>query len=314
MGQLPSSRVTPTRPFAHSDVDYAGSFSLRTWRGRAARQYKGYLVVFICFSSSAVHLELATDYTIQGFIAAYKRFTGRRGLCSTINSDCGTNLVGADAELRRLFNSSSQESAEIASLLANDGTTWKFNPPGAPHFGGKWEAAVKSTKFHLRRIIGDAVLTYEEFNTVLIQIESIRPLYALSEDPDDLEALTPAHFLVGGPLNVLPEPALPDVPPARLSRWQLLRQLVDRFWQRWSTEYLQRMQARNKWQQPEQRVTTGSVVLIIDERYPPAKWPLARIIETHPGKDGLVRVVTIRTAVSTFKRPIHKLCPLPITD
>ncbi|EZA59659.1 hypothetical protein X777_16730 [Ooceraea biroi] len=74
------------------------------------------------------------------------------------------------------------------------------------------------------------------------------------------------------------------------------------------------MQARNKWQQPEQRVTTGSVVLIIDERYPPAKWPLARIIETHPGKDGLVRVVTIRTAVSTFKRPIHKLCPLPITD
>ncbi|EZA59649.1 hypothetical protein X777_16819, partial [Ooceraea biroi] len=88
----------------------------------------------------------------------------------------------------------------------------------------------------------------------------------------------------------------------------------DRFWRRWSTEYLQRMQARNKWQQPEQRVTTGSVVLIIDERYPPAKWPLARIIETHPGKDGLVRVVTVRTAVSTFKQPIHKLCPLPITD
>ncbi|KMQ86362.1 gag-pol protein [Lasius niger] len=315
MGSLPTSRVTPTRPFLHSGVDYAGPYTLRTWRGRASRTYKAYLIVFICFSTSAVHLDLATDYSTQGFLAAYRRFIARRGRCVTISSDCGTNFVGADAELRRLFNSASKDAAEIAHLLAADGTEWKFNPPSAPHFGGKWEAAVKSTKFHLRRLIGDTILTYEEFNTLLTQVEAVlnsRPLSTLSDDPADVNALTPAHFLIGEPLIVLPEPPLNDVPISRLSRWQLLRQMLERFWARWSTEYLQRLQTRNKWHLSTKPLQIGDLVLVLDERYPPAKWPLARVTALHPGTDGRVRVVTVRTAVSEYKRPIVKLCPLPI--
>ncbi|RLU23334.1 hypothetical protein DMN91_003538 [Ooceraea biroi] len=103
------------------------------------------------------------------------------------------------AQLSRLFDAASSEFAEIANTLASNRTEWRFNPPAAPHFGGKWEAAVKSVKFHLRRLIGDTSLTYEEFNIVLIQIEAIlnsQPLCPLSDDPADLEALTPAHFLV----------------------------------------------------------------------------------------------------------------------
>lgn len=167
MGSLPPARVTPARAFLHSGVDYAGPYTLRTWRGRASRTYKAYLVVFICLSTSAVHLDLATDYSTQGFLATYRRFIARRGRCITMTSDCGTNFVGADAELRRLFNSASKDAAELANLLAADGTEWKFNPLSAPHFGGKWDAAVKSTKFHLRRLISDTVLTYEEFSTLL---------------------------------------------------------------------------------------------------------------------------------------------------
>ncbi|XP_029177147.1 uncharacterized protein LOC114945202 [Nylanderia fulva] len=203
MGQLPASRATPCRPFYHTGVDYAGPLTLKTFRGRGAKTYKGYFVIFICFSTSAMHLEVATDYSTDGFIAAYKRFTGRRGICSTITSDCGTNLIGADFELRRLFKASTTEWTHIASQLANDGVTWKFNPPSAPHFGGKWEAGVKSVKFHLRRVIGDTLLTYEEMNTLLIQIEAVlnsRPLSALSDDPTDVSALTPGHFLIGSPL------------------------------------------------------------------------------------------------------------------
>lgn len=79
MGLLSATRVTPTRPFLNSGVDYAGPFNLRTWRGRAARTYKSYLIVFVCFATSAVHLELATDYSTQGFLAAYRRFISRRG-------------------------------------------------------------------------------------------------------------------------------------------------------------------------------------------------------------------------------------------
>ncbi|XP_076298334.1 uncharacterized protein LOC143217680 [Lasioglossum baleicum] len=229
------SLTLPSRPFLHSGVDYAGAFTVKTWRGRAAKTYKGYLVVFVCFSSSAVHLELATDYSTAGSLAAYKRFTGRRGICATLTSDCGTNFVGADSELRRLFDSSSRELADLANLLANDGTKWSFNPPAAPHFGGKWEAAVKSVKFHLKRIIGETSLTYEEFSTLLVQIEAVlnsRPICPLSDDPADLEALTPGHFIIGAALNTVPEPSLEHLPESRLSGWQLLRQFLQRFWQR----------------------------------------------------------------------------------
>ncbi|XP_011879793.1 PREDICTED: uncharacterized protein LOC105568594, partial [Vollenhovia emeryi] len=143
-----------------------------------------------------IHLELVTDYSTQAFIAAYKRFTARRGICATLHSDCGTNLKGADAELKKLFAAASKQLGDLANLLANNGTQWIFNPPSAPHFGGKWEAGVKSTKFHLRRVVGDHLLTYEEMTTLLTQIEAVlnsRPLCALTDDPDDLNVLTPAH-------------------------------------------------------------------------------------------------------------------------
>lgn len=162
MGQLPIFMITPSRPFLNSGVDYAGPFNFKTWKGRNARTYKAYIVLFVCFSSSAVHLELVTDYTSDAFISAYKRFTARRGICVTLTSDCGSNLKGADVELRRLFSSSSQESKKLTTLLANDGTQWCFNPPATTHFGGKWEAGVKSVKYHMKRIIADTLLTYEE--------------------------------------------------------------------------------------------------------------------------------------------------------
>ncbi|RLU19024.1 hypothetical protein DMN91_009382 [Ooceraea biroi] len=283
MGQLPACRVTQARPFLHTGVDYAGPFTVKTWRGRAARSYKGFLVVFVCLSASAVHLELATDYSTQGFLAAYRRFTSRRGICAVLRSDRGTNLVGADAELRRLFNSASNEAMDLAHTLASSDTEWRFNPPGAPHFGAQIEAVLNS-----------------------------RPLSPLSDDPSDIEALTPAHFLIGEPLSSLPEPSTDDIPQARLSRWQLLQKVRDQFWRRWSSEYLQRLQDLSKWQRPVKSLGVGSLVLLADERYPPSRWPLARVTEVHPGQDGLVRVATVKTQSSTLKRPIVKLCPLPI--
>ncbi|XP_044594867.1 uncharacterized protein LOC123272233 [Cotesia glomerata] len=315
MGQLPIHRVTPSRPFLHTGVDYAGPFMLKTWRGRNAREYKAYIALFVCESTSAIHLELVTDYTTNAFIAAYKRFTARRGICATLRSDCGTNLRGADSELRNLFSSTSKQLGKLASLLANDGTQWLFNPPSAPHFGGKWESGVRSTKHHLCRVIGEQQLTYEEMSTFLTQVEAVlnsRPLCSLTEDPDDLSVLTPGHFLIGGPLNIVPEPSLEDIQISRLSRWQLLRRMTDDFWTKWSKEYLQKYQPIYKWNQPMPEIKPGSLVLITDERYPPTKWPLGRIIKVHPGKDGHVRVVTVKTATSTFERPVTKLRILPI--
>lgn len=62
----------------------------------------------------------------------------------------------------------------------------------APNFGGLWEAAVKSAKYHIKRIVGDAHLTFEELYTIITQIEAImnsRPLMPIFNDPNDLEIL-----------------------------------------------------------------------------------------------------------------------------
>ncbi|XP_018404637.1 PREDICTED: uncharacterized protein LOC108781220 [Cyphomyrmex costatus] len=173
MGQLPTKRITPSRPFTHTGIDYAGPFLIKTWRGKNARTYKSYVALFVCFATSAIHLELVTDYSSDAFIAAYKRFVSRRGICSTLTSDCGTTLKGADSELQRLFSQAKQESSKLAVLLANSGTQWQFNPPSAPHFGGKWEAGVKSMKHHLIRVVGNTTFMYEEMSTLLTQIEAV---------------------------------------------------------------------------------------------------------------------------------------------
>ncbi|XP_034951317.1 uncharacterized protein [Chelonus insularis] len=203
----------------------------------------------------------------------------------------------------------------MAALVANDGTSWHFNPPATPHFGGKWEAAIKSMKHHLRRVAGDIHFTYEEFTTLLIQVEAIlnsRPLMPLTDDPDDLDVLTPGHFLIGHSLTIIPEPNLETIKSSRLSRWQLISQMTQSFWTKWSREYLQRFQAIYKWNKLTPSLKPGNIVLIIDERYPPGKWPMGKIIQVHPGKDGLVRVVTLKTSTTTMTRPITKLCPLVI--
>jgi len=139
--------------------------------------------------------------------------------------------VGADSQLRALFAASSRSRRSIAEQLAAESIQWRFNPPAAPHFGGIWEAAVKSLKHHLRRVLSDATLTYEELSTLLAQVEAClnsRPLQALSNDPRDLTALTPGYFLVGSALTAIPEPSLMDHSTNQLSRWRLLQRIPGR--------------------------------------------------------------------------------------
>ncbi|XP_063838111.1 uncharacterized protein LOC135087201 [Ostrinia nubilalis] len=169
MGQLPSVRAKPARPFQHSGVDFAGPIQMRTARGRGHKSYKGYICLFVCMSTKAVHVEAVSDLTAQGFLQAFKRFVARRGRCEHIWSDNGTNFVGATTEIRKLFADEKDGIlAEIAENLANNCTTWHFIPPHAPNFGGLWEAGVKSVKHHLKRVIGTSTLTFEEMATLIM--------------------------------------------------------------------------------------------------------------------------------------------------
>jgi hypothetical protein len=206
-------------------------------------------------------------------------------------------------------------SREVASTLAQDGTTWSFIPPYTPHFGGLWEAGVKSVKSLLLKAIGPRTLTFEEMTTYLAQVEAClnsRPLTPLSSDASDITALTPAHFLLGSTLGLVPEPPIDEDPSKLLVRWRQVQQAQQCFWRRWSLQYLNHLQQRSRWRSATVNFAVGQLVLVHDHRCPPAKWILGRVTATHPGADGLVRVVTVRTANSECRRPITKLSPLPL--
>lgn len=163
--------------------------------------------------------------------------------------------------------------------------------------------------------MGNTLLTYEEFTTTLIQIEGClnsRPLCELTRDPNDMNPLTPAHFLIGGTILTPPEPSLLDINISKLDRWQFLQRLYQHFWKRWSVEYLSRLQQRPKWNTKTTNVQIGDLVLLKEENLPHRRWMLGRILHTHPGTDGLVRVVTLQMKDKVLKRPITKICVLPI--
>ena len=203
MGQLPIERITPDCIFSHVGVDYAGSIYIKHGYVRKPIAIKAYIWVFVSLSVKAVHIELVSDMTTEAFIASLRRFIARRGIPILIWSDHGTNFVGATRQLKEFYEFLQQPKTNefISNFCASQRIKWEFIPERAPHFGGLWEAAVKSIKKHLFCIVGTVILTFEEMTTVLTQIEACfnsRPLTSLPCDDDGvLQALTPGHFLIG---------------------------------------------------------------------------------------------------------------------
>ncbi|GFU87019.1 integrase catalytic domain-containing protein [Trichonephila clavipes] len=255
MGDFPSSRISPAPAFMRCGVDYAGPFQIKIIKGRGSKSFKAYIALFVYFTTRAIHLELVTDLLADAFIAALKRFISRRGKCSDIYRDCGSNFVGAKRKLMEFekLAKSDNYNQNVSTFLTDNGIEWHQNVPGAPHMGGLWEAGIKSTKYHLKRVVGETKLTYEEFETFLTQIEAClnsRPLTPISNDPNDLSVLTPDHFIIGRPLTSIPEPNYIDSNNSYLTRWQQIQKLVQQFWKRWHKEYLTRLQQRPKWLLP----------------------------------------------------------------
>ncbi|XP_014208251.1 uncharacterized protein LOC106639251 [Copidosoma floridanum] len=275
MAPLPISRVTPSCAFGRTGVDYAGPFSVLASKGRGIRTTKGYIAIFVCMTTKALHIELVSDISTATFLGALARFTGRRGRPSKLWSYNATCFRRADLELREVLQIVEIDWDLVAGSLALQGIAWHFIPPRAPHFVGLWEAAVKSVKGHLRRVMGFRHLTYEEFSTVLVGIEMVlngRPLTPLSSDPSDLKVLTPGHFLVGAPLDSIIQPGPPTENLDALSHWDLVRAIRAQFWSRWSRKYLNTLQQRPKWTVSRRSFAVGDFVI-----HPP---PIERSLAT----------------------------------
>ncbi|GFX98599.1 integrase catalytic domain-containing protein [Trichonephila clavipes] len=313
MGDLPRDRIVPCRPFEKVGLDYAGPIITKPNLKRSRVTLKSHIAIFICFSTKATHLEVVSDLTTEAFLACLRQFIARRSKPSVIWSDNATNFKGA----RNILSEWNEicKSNRIELFSAEEGTEWNFIPPASPHFGGLWEANIKSMKRILLRVAKSAIMNFEELTTLMAQIEAVlnsRPLSPLSTDPNDLNPLSPGHFLTNCAISSFPEPYTASDSLSYHSRWKLIQSLRDKFWNRWSTEYLTHLQIRAKWSVQNPNLMENQLVPLKDPNTKPLDWPMGRILVVFPGSDGLVREVNVKTSTGILKRAITKVVPLPI--
>ncbi|XP_018402190.1 PREDICTED: uncharacterized protein LOC108779300 [Cyphomyrmex costatus] len=320
MGDLPMQRVTLSKPFNSTGVDYCGPIYIREGSRRNSKRLKAFVAVFVCMATKAAHLEVVSNLTTDAFLNAFKRFIARRGKPANVFSDNGTIFTGANRELEELRALCSQEEHQLKVIneTAKERINWHFIPPRAPHFGGLWETTVKVFKRHFYKIVGETPLTFEEASTFTSQVEAIlnsRPLTAMSLDPNDMSYISAGHFLIGDTLTSYPEPNLMQIQTNRLTRWQHLEQMRQHFWKRWSNDYLLQLQHRIKWcANHGPSIQIGQLVICREDGTPPLKWVLGRILEIFLGEDNIVRAATVKTATGSYKRPASKLAVLPIEE
>ena len=200
---------------------------------------KRYGVIFTCLAMRAVHLEISHSLDTNSFILALRRLIARRGQVKEIRSDNGTNFVGGEKELCVMIESWNQ--AAIHQSLIQKGITWIFNPPSASHYGGVWERLIRSTRKIIGGLVKEQNLDDESLQTLMCEAESIingRPLTTVSNDPRDLEPLTPNHLLLLRQDTPLPPGILEKNDTLSRRRWRQVQYLADVFWKRWKKEYL----------------------------------------------------------------------------
>ena len=318
MADLPHQRVNASPPFTHCGMDFAGPFKLKMGYVRKPTILDSHICVFICLATKAIHLEVTSEQSTEAFEAALHRFVSRRGCPQHLYSDNGGGFVGARNKYNRLqaILKDQQGEDDIRHFLATQHSiSWHNIPAYSPHMGGLWEAAVKSMKTHLRRVMGVRRFTFEQLTTITCQIEAClnsRPLMPItSHDPDGLATLTSGHFLTTKSTTIYPEDPTPLTDRQLLQKWNICQGIIQQFWTRWHKEYLNTLQARTKWQHSSPNLREEDIVAIRPGgKIIPCHWPLGRIIKTLPGKDGKVRAVMLKTKTGVRQRAVTQLALL----
>ena len=306
MADLPADRVTPEKPpFTFVGIDCFGPFVVR--RGRSL--VKRYGVLFTCLSIRAIHLEVAHSLDTDSFINAMRRFIALRGQHEEVRSDNGGNFVRGEKELREAIAGWNQQ--RIGEFLLQRDVRWLFNPPGGSHHGGAWERCIRTVRKVMGALTREQILDDEGLATLMCEVMSIvngRPITKISDDPRDMEALTPNHLLLlrSGP-SAPPGLFAKDDMYSR-KRWRQVQYLADVFWRRWIKEYLPSLQERQKWNRSRRNFAVDDIVLVADANCPRSCWPLGRVLDVQGNaKDGFVRRVTVKTKASILQRPIDKI-------
>lgn len=304
MSPLPLERIQISPAFYNIGIDYFGPYAVR---GEVQKRIHGkvYGVIFTCLVSRAVHVEVANDYSTDGFLSAYDRYTSIRGYPHTIYSDKGSNLSGASNELKSIVQNLDWK--EILEFGHKQGTEWNFSPGDSPWYNGAVEALVKSVKRALLSVIdSNSILSALELLTAMYQAAQLvnqRPIGRHPKKPEEGTYLTPNDLLLGR--------ASPDIPQGPYKernsnkyRHDQVQKVVTSFWKRWMREVFPSLVIQPKWHTEHRNIQTGDVVLIEDSNALRGVWKMGVVEEAIPSKDNKVRRCKIMYRTSTGTREV----------
>ena len=263
-------------------------------------------------NTRAVHLEMAVDCSTMEFLIVLRRFFAMRGYPKLMISDNGTQMVGAERELRDMVMGWDKD--KLKEFGADKGMKWKFVTPAAPHQNGCAEALVKTCKAAIKKAIGSQVLSSLELYTVFLEAATLinqRPIGRLPNDPDDGSYVCPNQILLGRASPDVPQgPFLESRNPRRL---KLIQGIVNTFWKKWSRDVLPSLVPRKRWSSERRNVNTGDIVVMEDSNAVRGKWTIRRVTDVFPGPDSRVRNLKVKTAGGEYRKPITKVAViLPI--
>lgn len=292
---LPDFRVTPSPPFDHSGIDFAGPFKLKD--GKIVK--KGYIMLVTCAVTRAVGLELVTAMSVDGMTLGFRRFCARIATVpSLIVSDNAKTFKRTSKELEAIFASPKME-----KYLDGRQIKWQFYLERCAWWGGFIERMVQTVKRSLKKVVGNAVLSHLEFVTILYEIEALinaRPITWLYNDPDEGTPVTPSDLLHGRPFVQFPPLHEQRVdgkfPQMCRGRLRYMEKLKTSWWKRWQQEYLAELRevhTSGKVSNQDKVASPGDVVLVRNENVPRGSWRLGTITGVTPGKDNRIRTAKV---------------------
>ena len=315
MSNLPPCRVEEVPPFYHSGIDVFGPFVVSD--RKATRGTRGTIKVWglliTCMISRAIHVEPLNGLDTSSLKNSLRRFLAIRGACKNLYSDRGTNFISSDSQDSLNIN-------QIKDELQVKECTWHFNAPHASHHGGAWERKIGA----VRRVLDASllnlkgnVLNRDEFGTLLYEAMSIvnnTPLWEVSNDPTDPAPISPAMILTGKD-NPNPPPLTSftnsDLVSYGKLRWKKVQYISECFWEQWRKHYLSSLIQRRKWQFKTRNFQINDIVLLKDKNVKRNQWCTGIIKEVYPGRDGLVRSVSVEITVNNKKRQyLRPICDI----
>ena len=306
MGYLPLERTIPSKAFEVVCSDIFGPLTMKdSVIKRGARVHKKvYGIIFACFTTRAVYLDLLEDYSTQSVLHCVRRLMADKGAVRRIVSDPGTNLKGAASELKEVREGWSQ--AELQRFGAKHGLEWDFIMAASQHQNGSAEVLIKLCKGIMKSLmeaIGTTVLFMNELFTCLKEAANLcneRPIGLKPTRDTDLQYLSPNSLLLGrcsdrisaGPFQKKVD--FEASPHDDKTRFLLVQKITEQFWQNWNKKYFPTLLRRQKWNVEKRNLRIGDVCVVKENNPLRGDWKLCRVSDVFPDSDKVVRNVEIK--------------------